>query len=138
MTDEALTPTAPLTSPRPPASPAPASTLGPASTPAPASPLRPRTRWAGIVWGAVFAALAFAGISLTSRPASLDDVATGLLTISVGAVVGYALLAVGALVLIIGLVGLLRHAQVALTRRTQAGAAPDAAASRLDDVFPGT
>ncbi len=109
MTDEALTPDA-LTSP----------------LQAPTSQ-RPRIRWAGIVWGVVFAALALAGMSLTSQPGSLDDFAGRLLTTSVGAVIGYGLLAVGALVLIIGLVGLLRHAQVALARRTEEGGASESA-----------
>lgn len=89
------------------------------------SPTRPRTRWAGIVWGAVFVALALAGIALTSHGGAFDDMAGWLLDIQLGAAIGYGLLAVGALVLIVGLVGLLRHAQVALARRTQVSETPE-------------
>jgi hypothetical protein len=72
---------------------------------------RPRTRWAAIVWGAVFMALAAAGIGLASAPERLDDVAVWLLQVEPGAAVAYGLLAVGGLVLVIGLAGLLRRAQ---------------------------
>jgi hypothetical protein len=83
------------------------------------APTRPRTRWAAIVWGVVFAALALAGMSLTSNPAALTGFPKWVMEVEVGTLIGYGLLAVGALVLIVGLVGLLRLAQVSLARRAR-------------------
>ena len=78
---------------------------------------RPRTRWAGIVWGIALAALASAGIWLASGAGRLDDLSTWVGDLSPAAAVGYGVLAVGALLLITGLVGLLRRAQRALSDR---------------------
>ncbi len=71
----------------------------------------PRIRWAGIVWGLVFAGLALAGMWLSSDAGRLEEVAAWAQDLGVGAAVGYGLLAVGGVVLAIGLVGLLRRAQ---------------------------
>jgi len=78
---------------------------------------RPRTRWAGIVWGLVFVALATIGIWASSDPARLDGFAPWLGTLDPGAAIGYGLLTVGGLLLVGGLVGLLRRAQIAASRR---------------------
>lgn len=78
---------------------------------------RPRTRWAGIVWGIALATLASAGVWLASGPRRLDDLSTWVGDLSPAAAVGYGVLAVGALLLITGLVGLLRRAQRALSDR---------------------
>lgn len=84
--------------------------------PAPAPALRARTRWAGIVWGLVLAGLAWAGIWLASAPDRVDELVTWLRGIDTATAVAYGLLALGALVLVTGVVGLLRRAQRALTR----------------------
>lgn len=77
---------------------------------------RPRTRWAGIVWGLVFAALAITGLTLATSP-DPEALATWVQNVEVSALIGYGLLAFGALLLVIGLVGLLRRAQRAASRR---------------------
>lgn len=92
----------------------PAADLARSEPDAPAA--RPRTRWAAVVWGLVFAALAAVGMWLTSEPARLDDLAAWVLALDAGSAVGYGLLAFGGLVLIIGLVGILRRAQLVITR----------------------
>lgn len=71
----------------------------------------PRTRWAGIVWGLVLGTLAAAGIWLASGEGRIDDLVAWTQTLTPAMVVGYAVLAIGALVLVLGLVGLLRRAQ---------------------------
>lgn len=79
--------------------------------------LRARTRWAGIVWGLVFAAIAWAGIWLASDADRVDELGAWLQSIDTATAVAYGLLGVGALVLVIGLVGLLRRAQRAVAAR---------------------
>lgn len=81
-----------------------------------APPLRARIRWAGIVWGLVLAAVAWAGIWLTSAPDRVDELSAWLRGIDTVTAVAYGLLALGALALVTGLVGLLRRAQRALIR----------------------
>ena len=80
---------------------------------------RPRTRWAAIVWGLVFAALSLAGMTLTATPGAVSAAAEWVMDIEAGTLVGYGLLAVGALVLVVGLAGLLRLAQVSLAGRAR-------------------
>ncbi|MGB4135318.1 MAG: hypothetical protein WA971_02070 [Microbacterium sp.] len=82
----------------------------------PMEPLAPRTRWAGIVWGLFFAVLALAGVWQLSDPDRIDDVTTWIGALSPGTMVAVALLAIGVLVLIAGLAGLIRHAQRKLAR----------------------
>lgn len=77
----------------------------------------PRTRWAGIIWGTVFLALALAGLWFASDDTRLDDAAGWARDLGVGEAIGIGLLALGALIVIVGLVGLLRRAQLALARR---------------------
>lgn len=80
-------------------------------------PRTPRTRWAAIVWGLVLGVLALAGVWLTADPERLDAALTWAGELDAGAAVAYGLLAIGALLLIGGLAGLLRRAQVAASRR---------------------
>jgi len=80
-------------------------------------PPRPRTRWAGIVWGLAFGAIAAGGIWLSSGLDRLDGLSIWLLDLDPGAAIGYGLLTVGGLLLVGGLVGLLRRAQIAASRR---------------------
>lgn len=92
-----------------------------------AEPLRARTRWAGIVWGLVFAGLAAAGLWLTASDGRADDLAAWISGLDVATAVGYGLVAVGALVLVTGLVGLLRRAQRAVAARRRSEFSPDGA-----------
>ncbi len=80
-------------------------------------PRRARTRWAGIVWGLVFVVLAGAGLSLTSAEDRADELAAWIAGLDTATAIGCGLLAVGALVLVTGLVGLLRRAQRAVAAR---------------------
>lgn len=106
MSTDDLTAVIPASEPMP----APAAELEPAPA------LRARTRWAAIVWGLVLAGLAWAGIWLTSVPDRVDELVTWLRGIDTATAVAYGLLALGALVLVTGVVGLLRRAQRAITR----------------------
>lgn len=83
----------------------------------PATVLRARTRWAGIVWGLVLAVVAAAGVWLTSAPGRVDDLVAWVGALSPVTAVGGAVLVVGALLLVVGLVGLLRRAQRAVAAR---------------------
>ncbi|WEK13645.1 MAG: hypothetical protein P0Y48_00090 [Candidatus Microbacterium phytovorans] len=80
-------------------------------------PPRPRTRWAGIVWGLAFGAIAAGGIWLSSGLERLDGLSAWLLDLGTGAAIGYGLLTVGGLLLVGGIAGLLRRAQLAASRR---------------------
>jgi len=71
----------------------------------------PRTRWAAIIWGLVFAAVAWGGIWMLSDTARRHDVTDWLGTLDPGSITAFALLTVGALVLVGGMVGLIRRAQ---------------------------
>lgn len=71
----------------------------------------PRTRWAAIVWGLFFAGLAFAGIWLLSDAQRRDGVTDWLAGLAPATIVAVSLLAVGVLVLVAGLAGLLRRMQ---------------------------
>ncbi len=81
----------------------------PASAAAPAP--RPRTRWAGIVWGLALAAAAVLGLWVVSAADRREAAADWLGTLSVPAVIAYALLSLGAVVLLTGLIAALRRAQ---------------------------
>lgn len=83
----------------------------------PASAPLPRTRWAAIVWGLCFAALSWFGIWMLSSSGRRDDVTDWFASLTPGTMVAFQLLAVGVLVLITGLVGLIRRAQRRLTDR---------------------
>ncbi|REJ07904.1 hypothetical protein DY023_02475 [Microbacterium bovistercoris] len=71
----------------------------------------PRTRWAAIVWGLFFAGLAFGGIWLLSDPQRRDSVTDWLAGLAPATIIAVSLLAVGVLVLVAGLAGLLRRLQ---------------------------
>ncbi len=90
-----------------------------ASLPPEPTPSGPRTRWAGIVWGLALAAVAAAGVWLASGAGRADELVAWARTLTVATGIGYGVLALGALVLITGLVGLLRRAQRRLGARAQ-------------------
>ncbi|MFB8145692.1 hypothetical protein ACFC1W_02995 [Microbacterium sp. NPDC056003] len=119
-------PTAPL-SPAPLAppplalAPPPVATAGPTDAAAvaasPAALAEPRVRWAGIVWGAVFAMLAGFALWVLAEASRLDAVREWLRSLSPadlqpGWVIGVTVLAGGVLLLILGGVALLRSAQL--------------------------
>ena len=87
-----------------------------AEAPTTASAPPPRTRWAAIVWGLCFAAIAWFGIWMLSDRERHDSVTDWLASLNPGTITAFALLTLGALVLISGLVGLIRHAQRRLAR----------------------
>lgn len=70
----------------------------------------PRTRWAAIVWGLVFAALAAAGVWLLDETRR-DDIADWILAQTPSSITATALLTVGILILITGAIGLIRSLQ---------------------------
>lgn len=78
-----------------------------ASTPLPA----PRIRWAAVVWGLVLAGIAATALWIVSASERREAFVEWMLSLSVSAAVAYAVLAVGALVLVGGLVGMTRRAQ---------------------------
>lgn len=86
---------------------------------------RPRIRWAGIVWGLAFAALAVAGLVLTTSPNAYSALVEWVHVLSVATMVATALLAAGAALLVAGLVGLLRRGQRLLAARRDAAPRAD-------------
>lgn len=91
-----------------------------ASPLAPTEPaLRARTRWAGIVWGLVLAAIAGAGIWLTGGEGRVGDLVEWTRGLSLATAIGIGVLVVGVLLLVTGLVGLLRRAQRAVAARSR-------------------
>lgn len=72
---------------------------------------RPRIRWAGIVWGVVLAAVAAAGIGLASAEAPVDGLRRWAEEVEPATLIAGGVLAIGALVLVTGVVGVARHAQ---------------------------
>lgn len=84
--------------------PAPTPTLAPVVT-------APRTRWAGIIWGLLFAAIAGAGIWLLTDPARQEGIADWVMTLTPSTIGGLGVLVVGVLILATGAIGLIRHAQ---------------------------
>lgn len=86
----------------------------------PATPLAPRVRWAGIVWGAVFALLAVGALWALAEASRVAVIRDWLLTLSPadlhpGWVIGIVVLAGGLLLLILGGVALLRTVQLRAT-----------------------
>jgi hypothetical protein len=84
------------------------------------TPSSPRVRWAGIVWGAVFAVLASTALWTLAEASRLSAISEWLRTLSPadlhpGWVIGVVVLAGGLLLLILGGVALLRNAQLRMT-----------------------
>lgn len=93
----------------------------PAPIDAAASSHGPRTRWAAIVWGLVFAALASGALSVVLSPQHRLELIEWVTRLQPTTLALYGALAIGVIVLLFGLVGLLRRAQRALAaRRTSA------------------
>lgn len=81
----------------------------------------PRIRWAGIVWGLVFAALAYGGILAATGPDPVGRLSDWVQQVQPVPLIAYALLTVGGLILVTGLVGLARRGQKRLAARTGTG-----------------
>jgi len=79
--------------------------------PMPAVPTPPRTRWAAIIWGLVFAAIAVSMIGLLVDDGRSDAVADGILSLTPASITAMVLLALGGIVLICGAIGLIRRVQ---------------------------
>jgi hypothetical protein len=93
-----------------PASPAPSAAPA-ASASLAVEPAAPRVRGAAIIWGLLFAAIAFAGIWTLTDDDRRSAAADAITTLTPGTAVALGLLALGVLVLVTGAVGLIRHAQ---------------------------
>lgn len=91
------------------------------SEPARSPALGPRIRWGGIVWGLFFSALGFAGLWIVGSPERREAAGVWLEHLTVPTIVGSSVLALGVILLVAGLVGLLRRAQKSLARRENAG-----------------
>ncbi len=71
--------------------------------------LRPRIRWAGIVWGLVFAGLAATLLWIVLEPARMELVADWWATLTPGGLILTVLLVLGGLLLVAGLSSLGRR-----------------------------
>lgn len=74
----------------------------------------PRVRWAGIVWGLVFSALAVTAIWTVAEASAREAIRSWILafdpaSISAGGIVAASVIAVGVLLLVVGGVALLRR-----------------------------
>lgn len=83
----------------------------PAASAASVEPAAPRVRGAAIIWGLLFAVIAFAGIWMLTDDDRRSAAADAITTLTPGTAVSLGLLALGVLVLVSGAVGLIRHAQ---------------------------
>ncbi|MFJ6679741.1 hypothetical protein ACIQLK_11575 [Microbacterium sp. NPDC091382] len=77
----------------------------------------PRTRWAAIVWGLTFAAIAAAGYSVTSSARAMTVLTDAVAEARIGPAVAIGLLVIGGLVAVAGVAGLLRAGQRSSARR---------------------
>ena len=71
----------------------------------------PRTRWAAIIWGLLFAAIAAISLWALTDEGRRDGIADGLLAMTPATVTTIALLSLGVLLLVGGVAGLVRRAQ---------------------------
>lgn len=82
-----------------------------------AAGMGPRTRWAAIVWGLLFAVIAAGTLAVVLVPERRLDLARWFTTLEPAAIGLFAALAVGTIVLLASLVGILRRAQRKLAQR---------------------
>lgn len=75
-----------------------------------AAPAGPVIRWAAVVWGLAFAAVAAVLLVVVTDIGRRQDLSSWLETLSPGTFALYAVLLVGALLLVAGLAGILRRA----------------------------
>lgn len=79
----------------------------------------PRTRWAAVIWGLAFAGIAAGVLWITTSAARRGEFVAWLTDLSPWAMVGYMVLALGALLLVTGAIGLIRRAQKHAQHRAQ-------------------
>lgn len=77
----------------------------------------PRIRWAAVVWGLALASIAATALWIVSASERRDAFMEWMLSLSVPAAVAYGVLALGALVLVAGIVGMVRRLQRAREER---------------------
>lgn len=82
-----------------------------------AAGMGPRTRWAAIVWGLLLATIAAGTLAVVLVPERRLELARWFTTLEPAAIGLYAALAVGTIVLLASLVGLLRRAQRKVAQR---------------------
>ncbi|MRG59533.1 hypothetical protein GE115_06555 [Agromyces sp. CFH 90414] len=82
-----------------------------------APPLRPRVRWAGIIWGLVFAAIAATLLAVLTDPARRDAATDWWTGLSPAGFALTAVIVVGALLLVAGVAGLARRASRSASER---------------------
>ncbi|QEA27305.1 hypothetical protein FGL91_01275 [Microbacterium sp. CBA3102] len=93
------------------------------------APSPPRTRWAAIIWGLLFAAIAAVALWMLADADRRDTVADGLLALTPTTIVTILLLTVGVLILVGGAAGLIRRAQRKLATAADPVARADVPAS---------
>ncbi|KQV06277.1 hypothetical protein [Leifsonia sp. Root112D2] len=86
-----------------------ASEAGPDKTTTTAA--RPRTRWAGIVWGTVFAAVGLVTMLIVTSPDRRAGFGSWAATLTPGGFVVMGVLALGCLILVLGLLAAVRRLQ---------------------------
>lgn len=80
----------------------------------------PRTRWAAIIWGLLFAAIAGGALWALADETRREAVADALLTLTPPTIITILLLTAGVLLLVGGATGLIRRAQRKLAAATPA------------------
>ncbi|MFK3678105.1 hypothetical protein ACI2IP_10250 [Microbacterium sp. NPDC090218] len=80
----------------------------------------PRTRWAAIIWGLLFAAIAASALWMLADADRREAVADGLVSLTPTTLVTILVLTVGVLLLVGGAAGLIRRAQRKLASTTPA------------------
>lgn len=71
----------------------------------------PRTRWAAIIWGLLFAAIATLALGQLADPSRRETIADTLMTMTPTTITAIVLLTAGVLLLVGGAAGLIRRAQ---------------------------
>ncbi len=71
----------------------------------------PRTRWAAVVWGLFFAAVAIGGLWILSEPSRPSDAVEWAVTLDAATGVAILILGLGVILLVAGAAGLLRRTQ---------------------------
>jgi hypothetical protein len=82
------------------------------STPTTTEPTTaPRTRWAAIIWGLLFATIAALALGQLADPSRRETIADALMTMTPTTITAIVLLTAGVLLLVGGAAGLIRRAQ---------------------------
>ncbi|MEU4015046.1 hypothetical protein AB0E56_07210 [Microbacterium sp. NPDC028030] len=76
---------------------------------------RPRTRWAAIIWGLLFAAVAAAALGQLADANRRETIADALMAMTPATTTAFLLLTAGVLLLVGGAAGLVRRAQRTLS-----------------------